>query len=264
MIYAISDIHGDYKQALKLLQQHGVVDIDGNWVAGESTLVCNGDSTDRGSDGIKVLRLMLNLSHQAREAGGRVIHIMGNHDALILCVALEHLAGSVDYEHSYMFKDNGGKNHEAVSLSRLHELRRYVQSFPLMCRVDDILFQHADGFDLYSRVTKDAHTPDDKIKAANAYCKNRAETPWGAWNLFYDLTDERFWQNEGELMEDYLQAFGAKIVVHGHTGFVGGEPKVYLGGMAINIDAVMSGGYRKDDERGCVLVIDSPGKDIVV
>ena len=35
MIYAISDIHGDYKQALKLLQQHGVVDIDGNWVAGQ-------------------------------------------------------------------------------------------------------------------------------------------------------------------------------------------------------------------------------------
>jgi hypothetical protein len=65
-------------------------------------------------------------------------------------------------------------------------------------------------------------------------------------------------------MEDYLQAFGAKIVVHGHTGFVGNEPKVYLDGMAINIDAVMSGGYQKDEERGCVLVIDSPGKDIVV
>ena len=47
MIYAISDIHGDYKQALKLLQQHGVVDIDGNWVAGDSTLVCNGYATKK-------------------------------------------------------------------------------------------------------------------------------------------------------------------------------------------------------------------------
>lgn len=207
---------------------------------------------------------MLNLSHQAKEAGGRVIHMMGNHDALILCMALEHLCDEFNYEHAYIFKVNGGNNDEASSLSKLHELRQYIQSFPLMCRVDDILFQHADGFILYNKITKNAQTPDDKIKTANAYCKDKASTYWGAWNLFYDITDERHWQNSGELMEGYLQTFGAKIVVHGHTGFHGNTPLVYLDGMAINIDAVMSHGYRSDEERGCVLVIDSPGKDIVV
>lgn len=41
MIYSISDIHGDYKQALKLLQRHNVVDMDGNWIANDSTVPVN-------------------------------------------------------------------------------------------------------------------------------------------------------------------------------------------------------------------------------
>lgn len=264
MIYSISDIHGDYKQALKLLKQYDVVDDDGKWMAGDSTLVCNGDSTDRGSDGIKVLRFMLNLSQQARNAGGKVIHTMGNHDALILCLALEHLSYSLNWEHNFIFNQNGGKNHEATSLSRLHELRRYVQSFPLMCRVDDVLFQHADGFNFYNQITQDADTPESKIKAANTYCRNQALTSDGAWGLFYDITDQRDWNGKDELIGDYLNSFDSKVVVHGHTGFVGNSPKIYLNDMAINIDAIMSSGYRQDEGRGCLLVIDSPGKDIVV
>jgi len=263
MIAAISDIHGDKKQALKLLQEHEVVDRDGNWAFGNNTLVNDGDSTDRGKDGIAVLRWMLNLSNQAKEQGGRVIHIMGNHDALILCMALHQVEEDYNYEHAYIFLGNGGKSHEAVSLSRLHDLRHYVQSFPMMCRVDGVLFQHADGFNLYNKIATGI-TPEEKIKAANEYCRTKTVNAWGAWNLFYDITDERRWQNSGELMPEYLKSFGAEMVVHGHTGFVGSEPKRYLDDTAINIDAIMSRGYRTDEERGCVLVINSPGKDIVV
>jgi hypothetical protein len=263
MIYAISDIHGDYKQATKLLRQYNIINEDDQWIAGDSTLVVAGDSTDRGKDGIKVLRLLFNLTKQALEKGGRVIHLMGNHDALILCIALHNLDNDYDYKHTYVFKGNGGKMHEAVSLSRLHDLRHFVQSFPLMCRVGDILFQHADGFDLYNQVSGKG-TPEEKIKRANQDCLERAESSWGAWNLFDRLTMERRWNHSGELMPDYLESFGAKLVVHGHTGFPGNTPKRYLDDMVINIDAVMSKGYRNDEERGCILVINRDGKDIVV
>jgi hypothetical protein len=104
MIYAISDIHGDKKQAVKLLQKHGVIDNDDKWIAGSSTLVVNGDSTDRGSDGIGTLRFFFNLTKEAESSGGRVIHTMGNHDALILCMALHSLNEDYNYEHTYIIK----------------------------------------------------------------------------------------------------------------------------------------------------------------
>ena len=61
MIYAFSDAHGDYKQLVKLLQIHGVLDEEKRWIAKDSTLVCAGDSTDRGNYGIKVLQLMFKI-----------------------------------------------------------------------------------------------------------------------------------------------------------------------------------------------------------
>lgn len=264
MIYAISDTHGDYKQAVKLLQREGVIDADANWIADDSTLICAGDSTDRGPDGIKMLKFWKQLTEQAKEQGGRVIHLMGNHDALILCIAIETLKGGYDYEHAHIFRGNGGKMHEATSLSRMEGLRVFVQNFPGMCLVDGILFQHCDGFDFYREHSRGATTPEERIQAVNKYVWHRARDAWGAWNLFYDLTDNRFWSNSGELMPEYLEDFGAKIVVHGHTGFKGDAPMRYLDDMVINIDAIMSRGYRSDENRGCVLVIDSPGKDIVV
>jgi hypothetical protein len=39
-LFAIADIHGDYPHALAALVHAGVVDEDGNWTAGNSTLVC--------------------------------------------------------------------------------------------------------------------------------------------------------------------------------------------------------------------------------
>lgn len=268
MIYAISDIHGDLKQAKKLLKEYNVIEDNDDWIAGESTLVCVGDSTDRGPDGIDVLQFFYNLKNQASTKGGRVIHLMGNHDALILCVALEKFRGLDDYEHQYIFNGNGGKMHEAVSLSRLHNLRKYVQSFPLMCRVDDILFQHADGFNFYNKACGNEGSPEDRIAKANAYGKLQSASAWGAWNLFYDLTEERHWNRQSDILPEYLASLEADLVVHGHTGFYGSVPKQYLNNMAINIDATLSRGYYKyrepNIERGCVLVIDSPGKNIIL
>lgn len=84
MIYVISDVHGDKKQVSRLLSNHNVINDEGDWSADASVLVVNGDSTDRGPDGIGTLEFFYKLSQQAEVQGGRLIHIMGNHDALIL------------------------------------------------------------------------------------------------------------------------------------------------------------------------------------
>lgn len=264
MIYSISDVHGDLKRVIKLLQEYDVIDEDHNWSAGSSVLVVNGDSTDRGPDGIGVLKLFYKLTQEAKLKGGTVIHTMGNHDALILSVTLEHVNDYYDSEHTQIFAGNGGKMHEAKSLATLHHLRRYIQSFPLMCRVDDVLFQHADGFDFYLQATQDHQEPEQMIAAVNAHGRLLASTAQGAWDMFYHMTDERYWNGDEQRMAAYLQLFGANKLAHGHTGFLGDEPHFYLDNRVINTDAVMSSGYRKDENRGCVLVLDKQGTNIVI
>ena len=46
-IVAVGDLHGDYGNALKVLQMAGVVDIEGNWAGGADLFVQTGDIIDR-------------------------------------------------------------------------------------------------------------------------------------------------------------------------------------------------------------------------
>lgn len=81
-IVAIGDIHGDYANYIKTLQLAGVVNRRGRWIAGDAHLVQTGDLADRGPDTLKIIRHLSGLAIQARRAGGRVHHLIGNHEAM--------------------------------------------------------------------------------------------------------------------------------------------------------------------------------------
>lgn len=81
-IVAIGDVHGDYDNYLQTLQAAGVVNRRGRWIAGETHLVQLGDVPDRGPDTLKIIRHLSRLAAQARRAGGRVHHLIGNHEAM--------------------------------------------------------------------------------------------------------------------------------------------------------------------------------------
>lgn len=46
-IIAVGDLHGDYGNALKVLQMAGIADIEGNWAGGTDLFVQTGDIIDR-------------------------------------------------------------------------------------------------------------------------------------------------------------------------------------------------------------------------
>lgn len=79
-VFAIADIHGDYKRALAALVHAGVVNTSGEWTAGNATLVQTGDIVDRGPDTRMLYAWMRNLTIQAKAQGGQVIHLYGNHE----------------------------------------------------------------------------------------------------------------------------------------------------------------------------------------
>lgn len=91
-IIAIGDIHGDYDAYENLMLESGLMDADGNW-SGESTIfVQTGDIPDRGPDTRKIIESLMRLEQQAPDSGGKVIPLVGNHEAM-------NMIGDLRYVH---------------------------------------------------------------------------------------------------------------------------------------------------------------------
>lgn len=88
-IVAIGDIHGAYQPLTSLLRETGLLDDQGRWAGGTTTLVQTGDYTDRGAAIRPVMDLLMTLERQAAAAGGRVIVLLGNHETMNLTRLLQ-------------------------------------------------------------------------------------------------------------------------------------------------------------------------------
>lgn len=105
-IIVLGDIHGDIKLAYKLLKIGKVISVDSNknikWIGGDTVVVQVGDQIDRcrpysinslkcnmagstkddeASD-VKILELFTELHYKAKEHGGKVISLLGNHELM--------------------------------------------------------------------------------------------------------------------------------------------------------------------------------------
>lgn len=83
-IVAVGDIHGAYDAFRAILVEARLVDQQDRWIGGRSILVQTGDILDRGVDSWRAAAWLIDLEQQAAAAGGRVIVLLGNHEALNL------------------------------------------------------------------------------------------------------------------------------------------------------------------------------------
>lgn len=81
-IVAVGDIHGAYKNFVKILKGTKLIDDDLHWIGGKTHLVQNGDIMDRGPGAKKVFDLLMRLEKEAEEAGGKVHALIGNHEEM--------------------------------------------------------------------------------------------------------------------------------------------------------------------------------------
>ena len=81
-IVAVGDLHGDFAAWRDIARAAGVVGPRGQWTGGRTTLVQAGDVVDRGADSLKILRDLMRLQKEAPRHGGRVIVLVGNHEAM--------------------------------------------------------------------------------------------------------------------------------------------------------------------------------------
>jgi hypothetical protein len=91
-IVAVADVHGAYPEVQSILRETGVVDAGLRWRGGNTHLVMLGDLVDRGPGSRAVLDLVMRLESEARQAGGAVHVLLGNHEVMNLSGDLRYVS----------------------------------------------------------------------------------------------------------------------------------------------------------------------------
>lgn len=81
-IVVIGEVQGAADTVTAFLQHLDLVDSDLRWSGGDTILIQTGDLMDRGEKVRATLDLFMRLQDEAAAAGGRVIVLMGNHEAM--------------------------------------------------------------------------------------------------------------------------------------------------------------------------------------
>jgi hypothetical protein len=90
-IVAVGDLHGDHAAWLAIARAAGVIDPRGRWSGGRTVLVQTGDIVDRGPDSRRIIDMLMRLGREAARAGGRVIVLSGNHEAMMVTGDLRYV-----------------------------------------------------------------------------------------------------------------------------------------------------------------------------
>lgn len=83
-VVAVGDVHGSLDGLRGVLRAAGLIDAADRWTGGTATFVQTGDVTDRGADVRGALDLLMALEREAPAQGGRVLPVLGNHEAMNL------------------------------------------------------------------------------------------------------------------------------------------------------------------------------------
>lgn len=83
-IVVVGDLHGAYDNFVKILKKTGIVDDQLQWIGGKTHLVQMGDILDRGDRAKDIFDLLIRLEESAKNAGGFVHVLIGNHEEMNL------------------------------------------------------------------------------------------------------------------------------------------------------------------------------------
>ena len=94
-VVAVGDVHGSDEGFVSILRAAGLIDQAHHWTGGTATLVQTGDVTDRGAAVRRVFDLLRALEQEAPKAGGRVLPVIGNHEAMNLLGELRDVTPAI-------------------------------------------------------------------------------------------------------------------------------------------------------------------------
>ena len=248
-VLAASDIHGQFDLFLAMLKRHNIVDQNNRWLFGNNHFVITGDIFDRGPDVLPTLWFLYELEQQAKQSGGGVHLILGNHEVMVL-------NGDLRYLHAKYLKVSQVFNIDYDALfSNETLLGRWLRSRPAILKINDAIYAHG-GFhpqlakqklslNDINRTFKSALIKKEMPSARQGLAEYLHKTNGVIWYRGY-FRDDGATAAEIELL---LNHFDVNKIIVGHTSQTQIETRYQ--GKVIAIDASM-----KKGEYGEMLLID--------
>jgi hypothetical protein len=238
-VYALGDVHGDYERLVTLLVGTRIIAGDPpspqrvRWSAGKAVLVCTGDLIDKWNQSLRVIALFRALQADAARSGGRVVVLMGNHEAGFLAGGFSDKKTAAKFSPFVREMKAARLNPTDVAAGRDPlGVGAWLRGLPLAARVNDWFFAHAGNSqgrslqqlkaDLRQDVDRDGFAarilaaPDSLLEARlnpRPWWEKRGDTPRQA--------RKRLTRN--------VEALGVKHLVIGHqpaaVRFAGAAPR---------------------------------------
>jgi 3',5'-cyclic AMP phosphodiesterase CpdA len=255
VVYALSDVHGGYDRLAALLAGAGITSgvperPDAiRWAAGDAVVVVTGDLIDKGPQPIEVIDALRALEASALAAGGRVVVLLGNHEAEFFVNPTNKKAdGSdgVDRELETLHVD-------PYRLAAADEARgQWLVARPFAARVGAWFFSH--GGSTHGRTLAEL----DSVLRAELTAHPTFDSP----EIVGDgsILEERAWYGDPAVAPANARALGVAHLVFGHDpNALGprGAIAVAQNGLLFRIDCGMSPDV--DDSTGCILRVRRDG-----
>ncbi len=136
-VFVFGDVHGEFDRVVSLLGLAGLIDADLRWTGGSAAVAFLGDLFDRGNDVTRLLWFVYRLEREALAAGGRVVTLLGNHEAMVLSGDLRYVAPK-----EQTIGELHGLSYETLFDPRRSVLGRWIAGKPGLVRLEDLLFAH--------------------------------------------------------------------------------------------------------------------------
>ncbi|KAH6564809.1 hypothetical protein BASA62_007694 [Batrachochytrium salamandrivorans] len=226
-VVAIGDLHGDFKMSVKTLQMANIIDVNFNWIAGNTIVVQT------------LYALLRALTDQAKRHGGRLIQLLGNHETM-------NMAGDLRYVSDEDIASYGGLNIRSHAFSENGDLGRYLRTLGIGAKVDDTVFFHAGTGLKWSRLGIDvlntlAH---QELVGRNAeYISNSEifDEHGPLWYRGFATRDDNVFC---DFVKDVLFNLKASRMVIGHTPTEDGRISNRCDGLVYIIDVGISRSIR--------------------
>ena len=135
-VFAMGDIHGGYYELVDLLKNNGIIDENLKWNWGKGHLVFLGDLFDRGDYVTECLWLIYRLEHEAKNAGGHVHVLLGNHELMIMDGDTRDISRKYEYLTRYL-EFNLGQFY-----GNDFEIGKWLRSKNTVVKINNNLFVH--------------------------------------------------------------------------------------------------------------------------
>ena len=242
-IIVLGDIHGDWAALQRALRVGRVIDSDGKWIGASTHVVQVGDLLDRGGrsgavrsdEGSerKIFRYLLALRRAAREYGGDVHLLLGNHELMNVSGDFRYVSplGLIDYR--------GHRGRRAAFRPGGSEAKAMACHMNSVLQIGSWVFSHAG---ITPRISK-TYSLETVNNMVREYLLGNREFEDGIRDMFW----HRGYGTEAACpaVSEALGQWQAKNMAIGHTVQTGGITSICSGGLW-RVDVGMSGAFGAD------------------